>query len=425
MQKPLTEHINPDGPLLMKDYLKTGGYDAVRKALKEMSPSGITDLVKASNLLGRGGAGFPTGSKWRFVPMGENAPRPKYLICNADEMEPGTFKDKYLMEFNPHQLIAGMIISAYAIEATEAFIFLRWAYKKSEAVLREALAEAYKEGYLGKNILGTGFNLNIHLHTSAGRYICGEETALINSLEGKRGIPRAKPPFPAVSGLFGKPTVVNNVETLCWITHIVQHGAEWFKSLSLTGEGGTKIYGVSGRVKNPGLWELPLGIPMREVIEDYAGGMLDGYQLRAVIPGGASTDFVMSDQLDVKMDFKSMPTVGSRLGTATMIVLDDRTCPVKFLQNIERFFALESCGWCTPCREGLPWVEKVLGAIEDGRGTEKHIQILKDHTTYLGPGNTFCAHAPGAMEPLQSGLKHFHDDFVRHIHEKNCPWKKH
>jgi NADH-quinone oxidoreductase subunit F len=334
-----------------------------------MAPADITNLVKASNLLGRGGAGFPTGSKWQFVPMGEGAPYPKYLICNADEMEPGTFKDKYLMEYNPHQLITGMIISAFAIQASEAFIFLRWAYKKSETVLRKALAEAYEAGYLGNNILGSGFNLNIHLHVSAGRYICGEETALINSLEGKRGIPRAKPPFPAVSGLFGKPTVVNNVETLSWISHLVQNGAEWFKALSLTGEGGTKIYGVSGRVKNPGLWELPLGITMREVIEDYAGGMLDGYQLRGVIPGGASTDFVTSDQIDVKMDFRSMASVRSRLGTATMIILDDKTCPVKFLQNVERFFALESCGWCTPCREGLPWVEKVLGGIYNKNNT--------------------------------------------------------
>lgn len=424
MEKPLTEHIKTDGPLLISEYLKTGGYDAVRKALKNMAPADITNLVKASNLLGRGGAGFPTGAKWSFVPMGEKAPDAKYLICNADEMEPGTFKDKYLMEGNPHQLIAGMIISAYAIQAQEAYIFLRWAYKKSETILKQALAEAYEAGYLGNNILGTGFNLNIHLHTSAGRYICGEETALINSLEGKRGIPRAKPPFPAISGLFGKPTVVNNVETLSWITHIVQNGTEWFKSLSLTGEGGTKIFGVSGRVKNPGLWELPLGISMRYVIDEYAGGMLEGYKLRAVIPGGASTDFVMEDQMDVKMDFKSMPSVGSRLGTATMIVLDDRTCPVKFIHNIERFFALESCGWCTPCREGLPWVEKILSAIEDGRGQEKHLEILKHHTGYMGPGNTFCAHAPGAMEPLQSGLTHFHDDFVRHINEKHCPWKK-
>lgn len=424
MEKPLTEHITPGSTLTLIDYLKVGGYLGVRKGLKEMAPADIVSLVKFSNLLGRGGAGFPTGAKWSFVPRGENAPRQRYLICNADEMEPGTFKDRYLMEGNPHLLISGMILSAFAIGADKAYIFLRWAYKKSELALRKALKEAYEAGYLGKNILGTGYHLDIYLHTSAGRYICGEETALINSLEGKRGIPRAKPPFPAVSGLFGKPTVVNNVETLSWISPIVEHGADWFKGLSLTGEGGTKLFGVSGRVKNPGLWELPLGIPMREVIEEYAGGMSDGYRLRAVIPGGASTDFVIAEHLDVKMDFASLPPIGSRLGTATMIVLDDKTCPVEFLHNIERFFALESCGWCTPCREGLPWVEKTLLAIEEGKGTERDLEILSHHTRYLGPGNTFCAHAPGAMEPLQSGLKYFQEDFIRHINEKHCPWKK-
>lgn len=424
MERPLTEHITSGTTLTLKEYLKVGGYNGVRKALKELAPAEIVSLVKTSNLLGRGGAGFPTGLKWSFVPMGADAPNPKYLICNADEMEPGTFKDRYLIEGNPHQLIEGMLITAYAIQAEKAYIFLRWAYKKSEAVLRNALSEAYAAGYLGKNILGTGFNLDIYIHTSAGRYICGEETALINSLEGKRGIPRAKPPFPAVSGLFGKPTVVNNVETLSWISHIVENGIDWFKALSLTGEGGTKLFGVSGRVKQPGLWELPLGIPMREVIEGYAGGMSDGFRLRAVIPGGASTDFVPEDQLDVKMDYKSLPAIGSRLGTATMIVLDDKTCPVAFIHNIERFFALESCGWCTPCREGLPWVQKILLSIEEGNGKEEDLEILKHHTHYLGPGNTFCAHAPGAMEPLQSGLKYFHEDFMRHINEKHCPWKK-
>ena len=424
MERPLTEHINPGTALTLKEYLKVGGYNGVQKALKGMASADIVKLVKSSNLLGRGGAGFPTGLKWSFVPMGDGAPKQKYLICNADEMEPGTFKDRYLMEGNPHQLISGMIITSYAIGADKAYIFLRWAYKKSEAVLRKAIAEAYEAGYLGKNIMGSGFNLDLYIHTSAGRYICGEETALINSLEGKRAIPRAKPPFPAVSGLFGKPTVVNNVETLCWISHIVENGTDWFKALSLTGEGGTKLFGVSGRVKSPGLWELPLGIPMRQVIDEFAGGMSDGYRLRAVIPGGASTDFVPAEQLDVKMDYASLPPIGSRLGTATMIILDDKTCPVAFIHNIERFFALESCGWCTPCREGLPWVQKILLSIEQGTGREEDLKILKHHTKYLGPGNTFCAHAPGAMEPLQSGLKYFHDDFMRHINEKQCPWKK-
>ena len=425
MEKPLTGYIiQGSPPQNLKDYRRTGGYSGTEKALKKMSPVEITGLVKASNLLGRGGAGFPAGIKWGLVPMDDDRSKTKYLVCNADEMEPGSFKDRYLLEGNPHQLIDGMIISAYAIQAEKAYIFLRWAYKKAETELRKALAEAYEAGYLGKNILGSGFNLDIILHLSAGRYICGEETALLNSLEGKRAVPRTKPPYPAISGLFGRPTVVNNVETLSWLSHIVNNGAGWFKSLSITGTGGTKLYGVSGRVKNPGLWELPLGITMGELIDQHAGGMMDGYSFRAALPGGASTDFLTADHLGVQMDFNAIAAVGSRLGTGTMIILDDKTCPVAFIQNIEKFFALESCGWCTPCREGLPWVEKMLAAIESGNGEMEYLDILKFHTRYLGPGNTFCAHAPGAAEPLQSGLNYFYDDFVRHIENKKCPWKQ-
>jgi NADH-quinone oxidoreductase subunit F len=271
--------------------------------------------------------------------------------------------------------------------------------------------------------LGTGYNLEMNVHTSAGRYICGEETALLNSLEGKRAIPRTKPPFPAISGLFGKPTVVNNVETLCWISHIVEHGVDWFKGLSLTETGGTKLFGASGKVKKPGLWELPLGTTIREILEEHAGGMLDGYGFRGLLPGGASTDFLIEEHLDVKMDFSTVGAVGSRMGTGTMIILDDKTCPVAFLHNVEKFFALESCGFCTPCREGLPWVVKILEAIENGNGRMEHLDILKQQTKYMGPGNTFCAHAPGAAEPLQSGLNYFYDDFVSHINHKKCPWK--
>jgi len=423
MEKPLTQHIHPQSPPLnLKEYQKVGGYAGVIKALKEMTPAEVTGVVKASNLLGRGGAGFPTGVKWSLIPMDEKQ-GPKYLVCNADEMEPGTFKDRYLLEGNPHQLIAGMIVAAYAIQAHTAYIFLRWAYKKAEAELRKAIAEAYEAGLLGKNILGTGFNLELNVHSSAGRYICGEETALLNSLEGKRATPRTKPPFPAISGLFGRPTVVNNVETLCWLSHIVEKGTDWFKGLSLTDTGGTKLFGVSGKVKNPGLWELPLGITVRELLEDHAGGMLEGHKFRGLLPGGASTDFLIEDHLDVKMDFSTIAEAGSRLGTGTMIILDDKTCPVAFLHNVERFFALESCGFCTPCREGLPWVEKILEAIESGKGRMEHLEILKFQTKYMAPGNTFCAHAPGAVEPLQSGLNYFHDDFVNHIKQQKCPWK--
>jgi NADH-quinone oxidoreductase subunit F len=424
METPLTQHIKQDRlPPGIKEYIKAGGYSGVEKALKKMAPDEITGLVKSSGLTGRGGAGFPTGLKWSFVPKDSVDSGLKYLVCNADEMEPATFKDRYLLEGNPHQLIAGMIIASYAIGAQKAYIFIRWAYKKAEVIIRKAIAEAYDAGYLGKNILGTGFNLDLHLHSSAGRYICGEETALLNSLEGKRGIPRTKPPFPAVSGLFGRPTVVNNVETLSWVPHIVEKGADWFLKLSLTNEGGTKLFGVSGRVKKPGLWELPMGTPMREIIYDYAGGMQDGYKLRGVIPGGASTDFMIESHLDTKMDFASVRETGSRLGTGTMVILDDKTCPVAFIHNMIKFFAEESCGWCTPCREGLPWVQKILDSFERGAAKADDIDILEFHTGYMGPGNTFCAHAPGAVEPLQSGLKYFRDDFLRHITEKRCPWR--
>ena len=424
MEIPLTKNIKPGLVAYnLEDYRQDSGYSSLLKVLKNMSPAEVTNLVKASNLLGRGGAGFPTGVKWSLIPMDGDRSKQKYLICNADEMEPGAFKDRYLLEGNPHQLIEGMIISAYAIQASKAYIFLRWAYKKAEAGLRKAIDEAYKAGYLGKNILGSGFDLDLYVHSSAGRYICGEETALLNSLEGKRAVPRTKPPFPAISGLFGKPTVVNNVETLSWISHIIENGADWFKGLSLTGTGGTKLYGASGRVKKPGIWELPLGTTMRELLEDHAGGMVDGHKFRGALPGGISTDFLIEEHLDVKMDFSTVAAAGSRLGTGTMIILDDKTCPVAFIHNVERFFALESCGWCTPCREGLPWVEKMLASIEEGSGKMEYIDLLKFNAKYMGPGNTFCAHAPGAAEPLQSGLKYFHDDFVKHITDKKCPWR--
>ena len=424
MERPLTKNLRPDGEApSLKEYEQAGGYEAVRKVVREMTPQAVTALVKDSNLKGRGGAGFPTGLKWSFVPMGDDAPRPKYLIANADEMEPGTFKDRLLLEGDPHQLIEGMIVGAYAIQADVAYIFLRWAYRVAAERLERAIAEAYANNYLGRNICGSDYSLEMYLHVSAGRYMCGEETGLLNALEGKRATPRSKPPFPAISGLWGKPTVVNNVETLCNVPHIVNHGADWFKSLSHTAEGGTKIYGVSGKVKRPGAWELPLGTTVREILEEQAGGMRDGAKFRGVIPGGASTEFLIEEHLDVKMDFESVQKAGSRLGTGTMIVMDDQTCPVGLVHNLERFFAQESCGWCTPCREGLPWTAKILQAIEGGAGQPIDMQRLALHTKFLGPGHTFCALAPGAMEPLQSALNYFREDFEQHIREKRCPWK--
>ena len=424
MERPLTQNIRPgQGPLDLKGYEAAGGYQALRKALRQMAPSEVTQAVKDSNLRGRGGAGFPTGVKWGFVPMGEDAPRPKYLVVNADEMEPGAFKDRLLLEGDPHQLLEGAIISAYAIQADVAFIFLRWAYKEAERLLRQAIAQAYDAGYLGGDILGTGYSLDMHLHTGAGRYMCGEETGLLNSLEGRRATPRARPPFPPVVGLWGKPTVVNNVETLSNVPHIVDKGAAWFKDLSKTKNGGTKIFGASGKVRRPGAWELPMGTPIREILEDHAGGMREGLKFRGLLPGGGSTDFLTEEHLDVPMDFDTIPEVGSRMGTGTMIVLDDQTCPVGMVHNLERFFAQESCGWCTPCRDGLPWVEKILRALEEGRGQPGDLEQLEKHGQFLWLGFTFCALAPGAMEPLRSALKYFRDDFEQHIQQKRCPWR--
>ena len=421
---PLTAKIRPGhGPVTLADYEKAGGYVAARKALTTMAPAEVTQFVKDANLRGRGGAGFPTGVKWGLVPMGEAAARPKYLVVNADEMEPGTFKDRLLLEGDPHLLIEGVILAAYAIEAEIAYIFMRGEYTDAARILKRALAEARQAGYLGQRIFGSGANLELHLHASGGRYICGEETALLNALEGKRATPRAKPPFPQISGLFGKPTIVNNVETLCNLPGLLAYGIDWFKSLSRTGNGGTKLYGVSGKVKRPGLWELPLGVTLGEVLMEKAGGPRAGLGWRGVIPGGASTDFLLPEHLELPLDFDTVGKAGSRLGTGTMILLDDHTCPVGMVHNLMQFFAQESCGWCTPCREGLPWARDVLGALEAGQGRVGDLERLQTQVKFLGPGLTFCALAPGAMSPLGSALKYFRDDFEQHLKEKRCPWR--
>ncbi len=424
MEKPLTQNIRPGRePLDLQEYQRAGGYQAARKALTTMTPQEVQKAVKNSNLRGRGGAGFSTGEKWSYVPLGSEARRPKYLAVNADEMEPGTFKDRLLLEGDPHLMVESVIVAAYAIEADVAYIFLRWAYKLAARRLQRAIDEAYAAGLLGKRILGSNYSLELYLHLSAGRYMCGEETGLLDALEGRRAVPRAKPPYPQTCGLWGKPTVVNNVETLCCVPAIVNRGADWFRGLSLSKDGGTKLYGVSGRVQRPGLWELPMGTTAREILEEHAGGMKPGYRLRGLLPGGASTDFMLEEHLDTKMDFDSPPAVGSRLGTGTMIVLDDRTCPVGMIRNLTEFFARESCGWCTPCRDNLPWAAMTLAAIEQGQGRPEDLDTLKFQCWMMSPGHTFCALAPGAAEPLQSGLKYFHDDFQRHITERRCPWR--
>jgi NADH-quinone oxidoreductase subunit F len=407
---PLTDRIRPDRtPMTLSEYRETGGYEGLQQAVR-MAPGDVTALIKESNLRGRGGAGFPTGLKWSFVPMDADIER-KYIICNADEMEPGTFKDRLLLEGDPHQMIEAMAVSGYAIQANVGYIFLRGEYKLAAQRLHEAMAEARQAGMLGENVLGSGFDFELHLHTSAGRYICGEETALLSSLQGERAVPRAKPPFPQQVGLFGRPSVVNNVETLCNVPHIVREGADWFLGLSHSKDGGTKLYGASGRVNNPDVYELPMGTPLREVLEEHAGGMMAGYEMKAVLPGGASTPMLTREHMDLPLDFENVGEAGSRLGTGTLVVIDDHASIVGLMRNLEHFFAQESCGWCTPCRDGLAWVEKLLEELEAGRGKPEDIGVLEQHVRDLGPGKTFCAHAPGAVGPLDTALKYFRDEF--------------
>ena len=413
------------GAVGLAAYEAHAGYAGARQALTSMAPEEVVALVKDANLRGRGGAGFPTGLKWSFVAQGEAADGgPKYLVCNADEMEPGTFKDRFLLERNPHLLVEGMLIGAWAIQAERGYVFIRGEYHDASRRLQAAIDEAAAKGYLGENILGTGFSFHLRIHRSGGRYICGEETALLNALEGKRAQPRSKPPFPPASGAWGRPTIVNNVETLCNVPAIVRQGAQWYQQLGRGEDAGTKLYGVSGRVNKPGLWELPIGTPIREIIEEHAGGMQAGYKLRALLPGGASTDFLVEQHFDLPMDYGTIQEAGSRMGTGTMILMDDSICPVDMCRNLEHFFAQESCGFCTPCREGLPWVEQLLTDIEEGRGKEGDLELLERNAAFIGgPTNTFCLHAPGAIEPLSSALRYFREDFEAHL-RGGCPWRR-
>jgi NADH-quinone oxidoreductase subunit F len=410
---PLTWRLRDDGqPVWLDEYQSKQGYEAARKALGQMSPDEIVGTVKDAGLKGRGGAGFSTGVKWGLMPKDESM-NIRYLLCNADEMEPNTYKDRLLMEQLPHLLIEGMIISAKALKAYRGYIFLRGEYVDAAINLRRAVEEAKAAGLLGKNILGSGVDFELFVHTGAGRYICGEETALINSLEGRRANPRAKPPFPAVSGVWGKPTCVNNVETLCNVPAIIGNGVAWYQGLALPGseDHGTKLMGFSGKVNNPGVWELPFGITARELFEHYAGGMKPGYRLKAWQPGGAGTGFLLPEHLDAQMYAGGIGKVGTRMGTGLAMAVDDSINMVGLLRNMEEFFARESCGWCTPCRDGLPWSVKLLRALERGQGQPGDLATLEQLCNFLGPGKTFCAHAPGAVEPLGSALKYFRAEF--------------
>ncbi|HPC83888.1 MAG TPA: NADH-quinone oxidoreductase subunit NuoF [Thermoanaerobaculaceae bacterium] len=393
-------------------YLAAGGYNAWEKVL-QMTPEAVTAEVTLSELRGRGGAGFPTGRKWSFIP--KDHPGPRYLVCNADESEPGTFKDRELIEHDPHLVVEGIAIAAFAIKASTAFVYIRGEFVRWAKILERAIAEARNKGYLGKGVLGSGYSLEIVVHRGAGAYICGEETALIESIEGKRGFPRLKPPFPAVAGLFGKPTIVNNVETLACLPHIINRGAKWFASIGRPRNTGPKLFCVSGHVQRPGVVELPLGVPFREIIFEHCGGIRDGRELKAFFPGGSSAPILSADQLDVRADFDACAEAGSMLGSGGVIVLDDTVDIVEAAANLAHFYAHESCGQCTPCREGSDWAVDILERILDGHGRPGDLELLQRICTYASGGMTICPLGDAFALPIASMVKKFAGEFERRI----------
>ena len=394
-------------------YVKTGGYEALAKALKEFTPAQIIDEVKKSSLRGRGGAGFPTGMKWSFVP--KESKRPKYVVCNADESEPGTGKDRDLMRYDPHQLIEGMIITGFALGAYASYIYIRGEYWYIKEILEKAIAQAYAKGYLGKNILGSGFDHDLYVHPGAGAYICGEETALLESLEGKRGHPRLKPPFPAVVGLYGGPTVVNNVETLAVVPHIILKGGDWYRQLGTEKSGGTKLFTVSGHVVRPGNYEVPMGYPLIKLINDECGGIAGGRKLKAVIPGGSSVPIITAEETEkCNLDYESVAAVGSMLGSGGVIVMDETTDIFETTRNVTHFYKHESCGWCTPCREGTRWLYNVFERMHRFEGRPGDVELLYDLADKI-LGKSFCPLGDAAAMPVQSAIKKFPDDFHRRI----------
>src|SRR5262245_31925762 len=401
-------------------YLAHGGYEATRKALTGHRPEELVEMVKASNLRGRGGAGFPTGLKGSFLPR--QSDKPVYLCVNADESEPGTFKDRIIIERDPHQLLEGIVITAYAIRCHTAYIYIRGEFADGARVLEEAIAEARAKGFVGKDILGTGFDLDVWVHRGAGAYICGEETGLIESLEGKRAYPRIKPPFPATHGVFACPTIVNNVETLACVPWIVLRGADWFRSIGPEKSPGPKLFCVSGHVVRPDTYELPMGTPLREIIYTHAGGITDGRELKAVIPGGASMPVFTPAEIDVPMDMDSVQKAGSFLGSAGVIVMDDRTCMVRVLMILERFFHHESCGQCTPCREGTGWVHKVLEGLESGTASPRDVDLLLNIAGNM-MGNTICALADAAAMPVRAFVTKYRSEFEEHAALGRCPFR--
>jgi NADH-quinone oxidoreductase subunit F len=400
-------------------YLKHEGYQALEKALKQMTPEQIIDEVKKSNLRGRGGAGFPTGLKWSFVP--KSTDKPKYILANADESEPGTCKDRPLMEMDPHQLIEGMVIAGRAVNANYGYIYIRGEYRYIIDIMDVAIAEAYAKGYLGRNILGSGFDFELYTHTGAGAYECGEESALMESLEGKRGYPRIRPPFPAVVGLYGCPTVINNAESLSTVPAVIRMGGEAYANLGTPKNGGTRLYSISGHVNRPGIYELPLGFPLRRLIEEVAGGVAGGKKLKAVIPGGSSCPLLSADEIDVAMDYDSVAKIGSMLGSGGTVVIDEDTCMVDVARRIMHFYAHESCGWCIPCREGTAWLRKLLDRFHEGGGREEDIPLIDELSKNM-LGRTFCPLGDAAALPTISIVKKWRNEFEDHLQGK-CAYK--
>jgi len=400
-------------------FLQNGGYQALDKALKQMTPESIIDEMKKSNLRGRGGAGFPTGMKWSFVP--KDSPKAKYVICNADESEPGTCKDRPLMEMDPHQLIEGMVIAGRAIGSHQGFIYIRGEYRYVLDIVQGAITEAYEHGYLGKNILGSGFDYDLLIHTGAGAYECGEESALMESLEGKRGYPRIKPPFPAVVGLYGCPTIINNVETLSAVPAIILGGGEAYANVGTPKNGGTRLLCVAGHVNKPGIYEIPLGMNMKEFIYGMAGGIPGGKKLKAVIPGGSSCPLLTADEIDIPMDYDSVAKAGSMLGSGGMVVMDENTCMVDMARRIMHFYAHESCGWCIPCREGTTWLRKMLERIHAGYGREQDIDMLSELSKNI-LGRSFCPLGDAAAMPTISIVQKWRNEFEDHLHGR-CAYK--
>jgi NADH-quinone oxidoreductase subunit F len=409
------------GATAIERYLELDGYKATQKAL-QMTPDAIINEVKASSLRGRGGAGFPTGMKWSFVP--KESPRPKYILCNGDESEPGTCKDRLIFEHDPHSVIEGVIIAGLAVGSQQGYIYLRGEYRYLIEIMEKAVAAAYARGFLGKDIFGSGRAFDVGVHSGAGAYEVGEESALMESLEGKRGVPRIRPPFPAVIGLYGGPTVINNAETMANVPHVILGGAEWYASLGTPKNGGTRLFCLSGSVERPGVYELPLGYNLKKMIYDVGGGIWKGRKLKAVTPGGSSVPILKAEEIDLPADFDSMMKAGTFLGSGGVIVLDDHTCIVKYLLRTESFYQHESCGWCIPCREGTDWLKKTLRRFHAGGGVKQDI----DNLAYLGEnmlGRTFCPFGDAAAMPVISMVKKFREEFEAHLDGRPCPFEEH